>query len=125
MDDMQVIADAISEVIGPYKVTGIKLNHMWFRDSAMKRSDIGIEINGTEVQVGYRCRAHFNLTNPDSIKQIAEAIKECIKHLECTNCSFLPDHKLPDKRREYIAVNCHTNCDDLCGKMGMVACPLK
>lgn len=126
MDDMQVIADAVCEVIGQrYKVTKILMDHMWFEYHCTRKAPIGIEIHGTEVQVGFRCHAKFNLTNPDSIKQIAEAIKECIEHLECTGCSFLPDHKLPDKRREYIAVNCKTNCEKLCGKMGLVACPLK
>ena len=39
-------------------------------------------------------------------------------------CKF-KGKKMTDKMREHIAINCKTNCDQLCGKMGINYCPLK
>lgn len=129
-EELQIIAEAILEKAKSLRADPIRYRsdaqfaRIWFHD-LKGNPEIGMWIEGVMVQVGLGCSAKFSLASPDSIEQIAKAVAECIQHLNCTGCSFLSKPQLPDKRREYIAINCRTNCDDLCGKMGVWHCPLK
>jgi hypothetical protein len=130
-EELQIIAEAILEKSKGLRVEPIRyradaqFSRIWFQDLKGDHSEIGIWIEGVNVQVGLGCSAKFNLASPDSIGQITKAVAECIQHLNCTGCSFLSKPQLPDKRREYIAINCKTDCDNLCGEMGIWHCPLK
>jgi len=70
----------------------------------------------------------LNLADPRSLNKLVRGLKFCANSPKCIECPMRNTDwivTVTDEMYEFITTKCKTNCEDLCGRFGIMYCPLK